>query len=57
MTTAAIPVGPITTGWWLCAGCGGEAELPITATAGCEVPCPDCETGMSQQWCWDIVAA
>ena len=45
------------TGWWACTGCGIEAELPIGVTAGCEVPCPDCGNGMSEQWQWDATAA
>jgi uncharacterized paraquat-inducible protein A len=47
----------ITTGWWTCSGCGIDAELPIAATGGCEVPCPDCEDAMAEQWRWDAVAA
>jgi predicted RNA-binding Zn-ribbon protein involved in translation (DUF1610 family) len=46
-----------TTGWWMCTGCGVEAELPVTATAGCEVPCPDCGEAMSESWRWDVLAA
>jgi hypothetical protein len=46
-----------TTGWWTCAGCGVDAELPMAATAGCEVPCPDCGQGMAEQWYWDTAAA
>lgn len=46
-----------TTGWWTCAGCGVDAELPMAATAGCEVPCPDCGQGMAEQWNWDTAAA
>jgi hypothetical protein len=47
----------ITTGWWGCAGCGVEAELPVTATVGCEVPCPDCGEPMAEKWRWDAMAA
>jgi predicted RNA-binding Zn-ribbon protein involved in translation (DUF1610 family) len=47
----------ITTGWWACIGCGVEAELPVTATAGCEVPCPDCGEPMTENWRWEAVAA
>ena len=44
------------TGWWTCAGCEIDAELPVAATAGCEVPCPDCGQGMAEQWCWDTAS-
>jgi hypothetical protein len=47
----------ITTGWWGCAGCGVDAELPVAATAGCEVPCPDCGDPMTENWRWESVAA
>ncbi len=46
----------ITTGWWACPSCEVEAELPLAATVGCQVPCPDCGNGMSEQWCWDAAA-
>lgn len=44
------------TGWWSCSGCAVEAELPVRATAGCEVPCPDCGDAMTEQWSWDAAA-
>jgi hypothetical protein len=47
----------ITTGWWMCTGCGVEAELPVSATSGCEVPCPDCAEPMAERWRWDALAA
>lgn len=46
----------ITTGWWSCPGCAVEAELPVSATSGCEVPCPDCGGPMAEQWRWDTAA-
>jgi predicted RNA-binding Zn-ribbon protein involved in translation (DUF1610 family) len=61
MTVVSFSIGAmdttITTGWWVCTGCGVEAELPITATAGCEVPCPDCGEAMGESWRWEAVAA
>lgn len=55
--TMAVMETTITTGWWTCSGCAVEAELPTTVTTGCEVPCPDCGSGMYEQWRWDAAAA
>lgn len=46
-----------TTGWWSCPDCVIDVELPLVATSGCEVPCPDCGAVMSEQWRWDVMAA
>ncbi|HZG91905.1 MAG TPA: hypothetical protein VEZ42_16960 [Pseudonocardia sp.] len=46
----------MTTGWWNCAECGVDAELAAGATAGCEVPCPDCGDPMVEQWQWEAAA-
>jgi predicted RNA-binding Zn-ribbon protein involved in translation (DUF1610 family) len=45
-----------TTGWWRCPGCGVEAELPVGAVLGCQLPCPDCGEAMIEQWRWDAAA-
>ncbi|GAA1306445.1 hypothetical protein [Pseudonocardia xinjiangensis] len=45
-----------TTGWWNCLGCSVEVELPVTATSGFQVPCPDCGEAMTEQWQWDAAA-
>jgi len=46
----------MTTGWWNCSDCPVEAELPIGATSGFQVPCPDCGGTMVEQWQWDAAA-
>jgi hypothetical protein len=46
----------MTTAWWSCPECAVEAELPAGATAGCQVPCPDCGDPMTEQWVWDAAA-
>jgi hypothetical protein len=60
MTGVSFSIGDVdttnTTGWWSCPGCGVEAELSAGATAGCEVPCPDCAGPMVEQWYWDAAA-
>jgi hypothetical protein len=44
------------TGWWTCTQCGVDAELPEADTAGFRIACPDCGSGMSEQWRWDAAA-
>jgi uncharacterized paraquat-inducible protein A len=60
MTAVSFTIGPmdttVTTGWWDCPGCGVEAELPTGATAGWQVPCPDCGEAMAEQWRWETAA-
>ncbi|NMI00242.1 hypothetical protein [Pseudonocardia acidicola] len=44
-----------TIGWWGCADCGGDAELPAADTAGYQVSCPDCSGVMAEQWQWECI--
>lgn len=46
----------MTTGWWTCATCGAEAELPDGDTLGVRVGCPECAGEMSELWRWDTAA-
>jgi hypothetical protein len=55
-TTTIGTVTGTTTGWWSCPECAVDAELSDAATAGCEVPCPDCGGAMVEQWRWDAAA-
>lgn len=43
-------------GWWTCAECGVEAELPASDTAGFVVACPDCDAEMVELWSWEPAA-
>ncbi|NIB31085.1 hypothetical protein HBB16_04150 [Pseudonocardia sp. MCCB 268] len=38
--------------WCRCAGCGAEAELPATETAGVAVPC-GLRRPMAEEWTWE----
>lgn len=42
------------TGWWACADCGADAELPGLDVGGVQVRCPDCDGVMAQLWSWDV---
>jgi hypothetical protein len=57
MTTVLFTLGAMdsttATGWWTCAECGIDAELPGPDTSGFHVPCPDCPGLMTEQWTWD----
>jgi hypothetical protein len=61
MTGVSFSIGGMdttnTTGWWGCSGCSVDAELPVSATAGCQVPCPDCGEPMTESWSWETAAA
>ena len=41
------------TGWWTCSGCGAEAELTDGDYSGYEMPCPDCDAGMTEWARWE----
>jgi predicted RNA-binding Zn-ribbon protein involved in translation (DUF1610 family) len=43
--------------WWMCTGCGVDAEIAPPAPQGCEQPCPDCGEDMQLWLQWDAVAA
>jgi hypothetical protein len=46
-------VDAITAGWWLCAECGAEVQLPATETTGYVLTCPDCPGEIAPMWEWD----
>jgi hypothetical protein len=52
--TASVPAS---VGWWTCADCGVEVELPAVETAGYRQDCPDCPGGLHESWSWEPVSA
>ena len=42
-----------TVGWWVCQGCGVDAELADADLTGFEMPCPDCGHAMAEWLRWD----